>query len=129
MSLSTTIPKRSFLPPTAATLAVGSQVVGQPSARPIGQLLKRGFDIVGAALLLIALAPLLPLLAIAVWLDGGPALYRHTRVGFGLRPFGCLKYRTMVLQADAVLARHLRDDPQAAAEWAIRRASWRATRG
>ncbi len=88
---------------------------------PVGHWLKRGFDLVAASALLILLLPVLPLIALAVWLDGGPALYRHARVGFGGRAFGCLKYRTMVPDADQRLAAHLATDRQAAEEWAARR--------
>jgi lipopolysaccharide/colanic/teichoic acid biosynthesis glycosyltransferase len=71
--------------------------------------------------LLLILSPVLLLLALAVRLDGGPALYRHTRVGINGRPFGCLKYRTMADGADRLLASHLAANPIAAAEWAAQR--------
>jgi exopolysaccharide biosynthesis polyprenyl glycosylphosphotransferase len=66
-------------------------------------VLKRSFDAVGAALGLIALAPLCALLALLIRLDSrGPALYRQTRVGRGGRPFTMWKFRTMVDGADAL---------------------------
>jgi lipopolysaccharide/colanic/teichoic acid biosynthesis glycosyltransferase len=59
--------------------------------------MKRVFDVVVAALLLVTLAPLLALLAGLVRLSGpGPVLYRGTRVGRDGRPFAMLKFRTMV---------------------------------
>lgn len=54
--------------------------------------------------------------AIAV-LEGRPVLIRHKRVGKGGVPFGCLKFRTMVTDADTALARHLAADPEAMLEW------------
>ena len=85
---------------------------------PLGGLAKRGFDILGAALALAALSPLLLLIALLVKLsDRGPVLYGHTRIGRGGRVFRCLKFRTMVVNGDAVLAAHLRNDPLVAAEW------------
>ncbi|MCK0197266.1 sugar transferase [Ancylobacter sp. 6x-1] len=48
---------------------------------------------------------------------GGPAIFRHVRVGHGGIPFECLKFRTMVVDSEAVLARHLAADPAAAEEW------------
>ena len=51
-------------------------------------------------------------------LDGGPVLYSHTRIGVRGRPFGCLKFRSMVPDSDEVLRRLLNSDPAAAAEWA-----------
>jgi len=66
---------------------------------------KRSFDIVGSA---VALALLSPLLAFAAWkvrrYDGGPVLFRQTRVGRDGEYFTCLKLRTMVVDAERVLA-------------------------
>lgn len=53
--------------------------------------------------------------------DGGPALFRHPRVGLGGVTFSCFKFRSMVIDADARLARLLASDPVAAAEWETRR--------
>jgi lipopolysaccharide/colanic/teichoic acid biosynthesis glycosyltransferase len=50
-----------------------------------------------AALLLLALSPLLLLIGLAVWAaDGRPVLFGQERYGLGGRPFRMLKYRTMV---------------------------------
>jgi len=85
---------------------------------PLGGVLKRGFDVLGALLGLVAFSPLILLLALLVKLsDGGPVLYGHARVGRGGRTFRCLKFRTMVMNGDAVLAAHLSADPDALAEW------------
>jgi len=57
---------------------------------------KRLFDVVGAALALIATAPLLALAALGITLASpGPVLYRAARRGRGGRPFTMLKLRTM----------------------------------
>ena len=64
-------------------------------------VVKRTFDLVGATLLLIVLSPLLALIALAIKLGSrGPVLYRSIRPGVGGRPFGCLKFRTMIDGAD-----------------------------
>ncbi|MDB5396945.1 MAG: exoY [Rhodospirillales bacterium] len=83
--------------------------------------LKRAFDLVGAVILLLLLLPLLSLLALAIRLEGGPALYSHIRVGRNGKPFGCLKYRTMVPNADQLLASYFAANPLAAIEWSTRR--------
>ncbi len=63
--------------------------------------LKRAFDVVGATLLLIALSPLLAAIWAAIRLSSrGPALFRSRRQGIGERPFACLKFRTMYVDAD-----------------------------
>jgi exopolysaccharide production protein ExoY len=85
---------------------------------PVGGALKRGFDILGAGAGLVALSPLFLLLAMLVkFSDGGSVLYGHRRIGRGGRIFHCLKFRTKVRDGEAVLAQHLRDDPEAKAEW------------
>jgi exopolysaccharide biosynthesis polyprenyl glycosylphosphotransferase len=63
--------------------------------------LKRTFDVIGSTLLLIALSPLL----LAIWVavrttSRGPALFRSIRQGIGERPFACLKFRTMYVDAE-----------------------------
>jgi UDP-galactose-lipid carrier transferase len=85
---------------------------------PLNRLLKSLFDQIAAAVLVVLFAPLLTALTIMVRADGGPALFRHARVGAGGRMFRCIKFRTMVTDADAQLRRVLDSDPRAAAEWA-----------
>ena len=64
------------------------------------------------------LSPLLLAIAIMVRRGGGPALYRHKRVGFEGRMFGCIKFRSMDVNGDRILADLLANDADAAAEWA-----------
>ena len=57
---------------------------------------KRAFDVAAALLMLLALAPLLALVAIAVRLRlGRPVLFVQTRAGRGGRPFRLPKFRSM----------------------------------
>jgi len=86
-------------------------------AKPFSRILKGVFDQVVAALLLVLFAPLMLTLGLLARLDGGPALYSHTRIGANGQTFGCLKFRTMVTDADSVLQRVLAEDPVAAREW------------
>ena len=59
-------------------------------------MLKRGFDAVVAGLALLALSPLLALLALLVWWSmGRPVLFSQVRPGLGGRPFRMYKFRTM----------------------------------
>jgi lipopolysaccharide/colanic/teichoic acid biosynthesis glycosyltransferase len=87
-------------------------------ARPFSRLLKWAFDQTAALALVILLSPLLCALAIMVRRDGGPALFRHRRIGAGGRMFDCIKFRTMVVNADEVLRKKIKADAQVAAEWA-----------
>jgi sugar transferase (PEP-CTERM system associated)/polysaccharide deacetylase family protein (PEP-CTERM system associated) len=64
---------------------------------------KRSSGIVGALLGLIALSPLLALVAVAIRIDSrGPVFYRQPRVGFGGRIFELLKFRSMRVDAESV---------------------------
>jgi Undecaprenyl-phosphate galactose phosphotransferase WbaP len=87
-------------------------------ARPFSRAVKAAFDQVVAAAFVLLFAPLLLVLAAVVRSDGGPAFYRHRRIGASGRSFGCIKFRTMVTDADRVLDKVLATDPAAAAEWA-----------
>jgi exopolysaccharide biosynthesis polyprenyl glycosylphosphotransferase len=67
---------------------------------------KRIFDVLGALCLLVVLVPVTLATALAVKLhDGGPVLFRQVRVGRDGLPFACLKFRSMVVDAE-----HLRGD-------------------
>lgn len=64
-------------------------------------LFKRGFDFLFSVVFLLLFSPLLLIIAIAVKLDSpGPALYRSERIGKKGRVFKCMKFRTMVQDAD-----------------------------
>ena len=66
---------------------------------------KRTFDVVGAIAILLLIWP--ALLALMIWIrlhDGGPVLFRQTRVGRDGAEFTCLKLRSMVVDAEARLA-------------------------
>ncbi len=77
-----------------------------------------GLDVAVALILLIFMAAPMTVLAMIIWLqDGGSPLFAHARVGKDGRTFLCLKFRTMIVDADARLAAHLAGDPVARAEW------------
>jgi exopolysaccharide biosynthesis polyprenyl glycosylphosphotransferase len=64
-------------------------------------LLKRALDVGLSSFVLVALSPLLLLIAIAVKLDSrGSVLYASERLGKKGRVFRCIKFRTMVLDAE-----------------------------
>lgn len=65
------------------------------SERPVGGLVKRGFDIGGATFALVVLSPLILLLACLIaFADGGPVFQSHHRIGRGGCVFNCLRFRT-----------------------------------
>ena len=72
----------------------GREIPSQP--RGLRGAIKRGADLAVATVLLLALAPLLLLIAIAIRLDSpGPALFRQRRIGRGSREFRIVKFRSM----------------------------------
>jgi len=79
--------------------------VEQPQAGNAGGLSKRLFDLVSAAAALVVLSPLLLAVAVLVKLqDGGPVLFRQSRVGRAGERFGMIKFRSMVMDAEERLA-------------------------
>ncbi|MCJ2012058.1 sugar transferase [Methylobacterium sp. J-076] len=85
----------------------------------LGWVAKRGIDVTVAGAALVLLLPLLLLVGTAVWMgDRKSPIFRHNRLGRGGTPFGCLKFRTMVVDAEGALAAHLAASAAARAEWA-----------
>jgi Undecaprenyl-phosphate galactose phosphotransferase WbaP len=80
--------------------------------------LKRTFDVAVAMGLGMAALPMIGLIVALIKLGSpGPIFYGQERVGRLGRRFKAWKFRTMLPDADAVLARHLEQDPDLAAEW------------
>ncbi|WP_373531921.1 sugar transferase [Vampirovibrio sp.] len=66
------------------------------------QGIKRTIDLLAASLGLLAISPLLLLIALLVKLTSeGPILYKSQRIGKNFQPFGMYKFRTMTTDADA----------------------------
>ncbi len=67
---------------------------------------KRIFDIIASLLVLILLVPVFPLVIVMIKLTSpGPIFYKARRQGLWGKEFGCMKFRTMVQQADAMQER------------------------
>jgi exopolysaccharide production protein ExoY len=72
--------------------------------KPVFDAVKRTLDVHIAVVALILAIPILLIVALAVRLSSpGPVLFRQTRIGMYGRAFTCLKFRTMVKNADSVL--------------------------
>lgn len=115
-------------PPPRSPRANGDQAAEaqQAGESPVGALdnmlavglpwWKRGIDIVVSSVALLLLAPLLAVVAAAVKLTSpGPVFFRQLRSGLGGHPFLCLKFRTMVVDAEQrkadLMARNEQDGP------------------
>jgi lipopolysaccharide/colanic/teichoic acid biosynthesis glycosyltransferase len=106
--------------------SVPVQTIQQSTTQTIGlerdrkaffPIAKRALDIIGAGLGLVVLSPLFLIVALMLRADGGPAFFAHQRVGRGGKLFGCLKFRSMVIDSQARLEALLASDPAARAEW------------
>ena len=87
-------------------------------ARRLERIGKRSLDIGVAGTALFLLLPLLLLIGLLVWAgDRKAPIFRHMRIGRAGRTFGCLKFRSMVTDGDAVLVAHLAANPDAQREW------------
>ncbi|MEX5727784.1 exopolysaccharide production protein ExoY [Rhodovulum iodosum] len=87
-------------------------------ARQRSQLQKQLFDRAFAALALLFLLPFFVVITLLLLIaDGGPVLFSQERIGQHGRPFKCLKFRTMVRDAEARLDELLQADPEARREW------------
>jgi lipopolysaccharide/colanic/teichoic acid biosynthesis glycosyltransferase len=91
MGVTTQAPASVPMDPTAAAIEVGT-----PARAVAWAVAKRTFDAVLAIVMLIAVAPLMAIIALLVKLDSpGPVLFRQQRCGRHRQPFVVLKFRTM----------------------------------
>jgi exopolysaccharide biosynthesis polyprenyl glycosylphosphotransferase len=72
---------------------------------PLAWGIKRTFDVLVSSLLLVLTSPLFAVIAVAIKAtDRGPVLFKQRRVGRDEQEFEVLKFRTMVVDAEARLA-------------------------
>ena len=74
-------------------------------------------DKVVAVVALVILFPLMLFVAFIVRTDGRQIFFKHERVGYGGKAFGCYKFRTMKCDSEEILKNHLMNNEEAAAEW------------
>jgi exopolysaccharide biosynthesis polyprenyl glycosylphosphotransferase len=69
--------------------------------KAVARLLKRLWDLTAASAGLVLVSPAMLVIAVLIKIDSpGPVLYISERIGRRGRPFSCLKFRTMVINAD-----------------------------
>jgi len=92
------------MPESSATLDPAAFLATVEPGLAARSATKRAMDVVGSLGGLILLAPLLAVVAFLIRVESrGPILFRQRRMGLGGRPFWCLKFRTMVPDAEARL--------------------------
>lgn len=85
---------------------------------PWAQRLKRILDIGAAVVGGLLILPLILVVCLLVWLESsGPIFYKAQRMGRDGNLFSCLKFRTMVLDAEALLQRMLEEDDELREEY------------
>lgn len=78
-----------------------------------GDFAKRLFDIIFSLSVLILFSPLYLVIALLIAISSpGPIFFVQERVGKNHKRFGCIKFRTMVNNADEVLESLMADSPQ-----------------
>lgn len=81
-------------------------IASLPQYRTTTYVIKRIIDIVLSAVALIVSSPIMLGVAIAIKLDdGGPVLFKQTRVGIHGKPFTMYKFRSMVTNAEEIKAK------------------------
>lgn len=79
---------------------------------------KRGFDVVFSLLALSFTSPFMLIISLLIKLsDGGPIVYKHRRITSAGKEFGCMKFRTMRVNADVELETILANNPEMQEEW------------
>jgi exopolysaccharide production protein ExoY len=78
---------------------------------------KRAGDLFGSLFLAVLFSPLIASVLVVAALAGESPLFRHRRIGRDGVEFNCLKFRTMVPNAEAMLAEVLASDPLKREEW------------
>jgi Undecaprenyl-phosphate galactose phosphotransferase WbaP len=85
---------------------------------PWSQRLKHALDLVGTAIGGVLVSPLVFAIAVLIKLDSpGPAFYGHRRLGAAGKHFLCWKFRTMHIDAERLLEKHLQGNPFLRVEW------------
>jgi Undecaprenyl-phosphate galactose phosphotransferase WbaP len=89
---------------------------------PRSRRIKRTIDVLAAVILAVLALPVAVVIALAILLESGrPVFFGHKRVGRAGRSFRVWKFRTMRVNGDEILARHLEENPEAAEEWGVNR--------
>ncbi len=86
-------------------------------ARPYAALGKRMLDLALVVAMLPVILPVMAAITVLVAIGGGRPFYSQLRVGRDGDLFCCWKFRTMIPDAEAALARIVAEDPVLAAEW------------
>jgi exopolysaccharide production protein ExoY len=101
---------------TESRATTDSRVAARAVRSPL--TVSRITDVIIAGTLCIVLLPVLAFIAVYLKvLERGPVFFAHRRIGMGGKPFPCLKFRTMSVDADQALAQLLAANEEMRSEW------------
>jgi Undecaprenyl-phosphate galactose phosphotransferase WbaP len=104
---------RTFVKRGVEPLAAKSKPQGLLVNGLDGNFAKRLFDILFSLSVLVLLSPVYLLLIFLIAVSSpGPVFYSQERVGKNHQKFNCIKFRTMVVNAEEVLAEMLNSSPE-----------------
>lgn len=108
--------------PSLYDMLTGAAMIDDVSDQPLirisehkmsdtGLCIKRTFDVVVSAMMLILLSPLYLILSLLVWYSSeGPVFYKQERIGLHGLPFNIIKFRTMCVHAEEATPQLSADD-------------------
>lgn len=97
---------------------LGTSAYPSKAGMPRGGVVKRAFDVITASTMLLFALPAIFFIAVIMFsTDRGPIFFGHERIGLNGKRFRCLKFRSMVVDSQEALRRHLELFPQAREEW------------
>lgn len=108
--------------PSLYDMLTGAAMIDDVSDQPLirisehkmsdtGLCIKRAFDVVVSAMMLILLSPLYLILSLLVWYSSkGPIFYKQERIGLHGLPFNIIKFRTMCVHAEEATPQLSADD-------------------
>lgn len=108
--------------PSLYDMLTGAAMIDDVSDQPLirisehkmsdtGLCIKRAFDVVVSAMMLILLSPLYLILSLLVWYSSkGPVFYKQERIGLHGLPFNIIKFRTMYVHAEEATPQLSADD-------------------
>jgi exopolysaccharide production protein ExoY len=103
---------------TALELVPRQGRLNEGSRFALGGRTKRLLDIVTASTAIVLLAPLMLIVMLLIYATmGRPIFFAQRRIGYRGASFPCLKFRTMVNNAEVALGNYLDQNPDAASEW------------
>ena len=99
---SASVPSSASVVPVSAPRRWRQQIAAHPARVAPARSIKRAIDVVLSIAGVILLSPVFLFAALLVRLSSpGPILFKHVRIGLDLEPFAMIKFRTMVVDAEA----------------------------